>query len=121
MAAADDRIEELLEELVAWARFANREAIVATWGRVLDDEKHLRAFELTDGTRTQGQVATGSGLSQPTVSGLWQKWRRLGLARVDPNGNVRHLARPTDLGVVVPGASPRASAPRRPSTQDEEG
>ena len=46
---SDEAIVALLEELLAWTRFANREALVRTWEKVLTDEKHLKAYELTDG------------------------------------------------------------------------
>ena len=88
---------ELLEELVAWARFANRQALITLLDQVLRDDQHLIAFELTDGRRQQ-EVAEATGLAQPTISGLWQRWRRLGIAQ-DRGGRVFHLARPTDLGM----------------------
>jgi hypothetical protein len=94
----DDRQTSLLEELVAWTRFAHREALVRALDHVLADERHLRAYELTDGTRTQSEVATEAGLSQPSVSGLWQKWRRLGLAH-DQGGKTVQLVRPSDIGI----------------------
>ncbi len=97
----DDRMVELVEELVAWTKFANQEALITVWRKVLSDEKHLVAYELTDGTRTQREVAEGSGLSQPTISSLWQGWRRTGLARELSGGKVRHLARPSDFGMVA--------------------
>jgi CRP-like cAMP-binding protein len=96
----DDRQLELLEELVAWTKFAQLNALIAVWRTVLADDKHLIAYELTDGSKTQRDVAESSGLSQPTISSLWQKWRRNGLARELPSGKVRHLARPSDFGVV---------------------
>ncbi len=100
---SQDPVAELLEELVAWTRFANQDAITATWKKVLADEKHLLAYELTDGTRTQQQVAEGCGLTQPSVSVLWQRWRRLGLVRETANKKLRHLARPSDLGLTPSG------------------
>lgn len=97
----DDRIVELLEELASWTRFSNRDSLIRLWTEVLADPRHLRAYELSDGTRTQRAIAESVGVSQPTVSLLWQKWRRLGLVR-NQDGPARHIARPTDLGVEVP-------------------
>jgi hypothetical protein len=105
---ANERTIGLLEELTAWTRFANREALIRLWRAVLVDPKHLAAYELSDGTRSQKQVGDAVGLSQPAISGLWQKWRRLGIAR-DVGGRIAHLARPTDLGVEV--TAPRLAAP----------
>lgn len=106
-----ERLEELLEELVAWTRFANRETLVRLWATVLVDHRHLFAYELSDGTRSQKQIAEQSGLSQPTMSGLAQKWRRLGIAR-DVDGRTVHIARPSDLGLVItaPSAIPAKSS-----------
>jgi hypothetical protein len=91
----------LLRELVAWTKFANRDAFVAAIRETMADPRHLRAFEATDGTRSQGEVATFAGVSQPTVSGLWARWRRLGLVEVS-GGRAVHLARPSDLGLEIP-------------------
>ncbi len=99
--AEEDRMVTLLEELVAWTRFANREALVRLWREVLVDPRHLVAYELSDGTRSQKEVGDNSRLSQPTISALWQKWRRLGIV-TDHKGRAAHLARPSDLGVDLP-------------------
>ena len=99
-----ERQEQLLEEILAWIRFSNRSDLVKSI-ESLTDPRHLVALELTDGTRTQAQVAKSTGLSQATISNLWNKWRRLGLV-IDRAGRTEHLARPTDLGVEVPQPDP---------------
>ncbi len=109
-----NRQAELLAELVAWTRFANRDAFLETLKGVLRDPKHLRAYEATDGDRSQGDVAAFAGLSQPAVSGLWARWRRLGLV-TDTDRRPKHLARPSDLGLDIPelpatGSRPEASS-----------
>jgi CRP-like cAMP-binding protein len=91
-------IDETLEELLAWTKFAHRRQLVDELREVLSDPKHLAAFEASDGTRTQGEIAKAAGISQPTVSSLWGKWRRLGLVR-DVDGKAAHLVRPSDLGL----------------------
>jgi hypothetical protein len=104
---------ELLEELLAWVRFQNHGAYVEIVRAVMRDPRHLRAFEATDGTRTQGQVADLAGLAQPTVSGLWTRWRRLGL--VVGSDRARHILRPSDAGIEIPAAlSSRADDVARP-------
>jgi hypothetical protein len=110
----DERLLALMEELVVWTRFATRAAILAAWESILADDRHLLAYELSDGSRNQQQVADATGLSQPTISILWARWRRLGIARVQGKV-VAHLARPSDLGME---RAMRLSAPpakgRRP-------
>jgi hypothetical protein len=98
MSSNDERVASLLEELVAWTKFATRPAILTAWETILGDDRHLLAYELSDGSRTQLQVAEAAKLSQPTVSGLWARWRRLGIARAQGK-TVVHLARPSDLGM----------------------
>lgn len=91
----------LLREILAWTRFANRAAFVSTLNQVLADPRHLIAYELSDGTRGQTTIANESRLSQPTISTLWSKWRRLGLV-MDEGGRARHLIRPSDVGIDIP-------------------
>lgn len=93
-----DAVVALLEELVAWTRFAGRSAFAEALRPVLENQKQLRAYELSDGVRTQAQVAKDAGLSQPRVSALWSRWRRMGIV-MDNGGRVRHLASPSDMGL----------------------
>jgi hypothetical protein len=95
---ADERVIELLEELVAWTRFGSRYALLELWESALKDDKHLLAYELTDGTRGQKDVGDAAGLSQPTVSLLWQRWRKLGIVRAT-GSRIAHLARPSEMGM----------------------
>jgi hypothetical protein len=99
-ATSETRQVELLDELVALTRFANRDAFLKVIASVMQDPRHLRAFEATDGQRTQGEVGAVAGLKQPTVSGLWARWRRLGLV-TERGGRMRHLVRPSDLGLEI--------------------
>jgi hypothetical protein len=90
--------EQLLSEILAWTRFQNLERLAKVLQVVLKDTRHLAAYEATDGTRSQADVARVAGLSQPSVSGLWAKWRRLALV-IDIDGRPRHLVSPSDIGL----------------------
>lgn len=92
---------EILEELLSWTRFSQRQAFAEVLSFVLASRKDYEAFELSDGSRSQADIAKTVGLSQPTVSRLWTKWRHLGLVR-DTDGKVAYLAKPSDLGVARP-------------------
>jgi hypothetical protein len=107
-----ERTVELLEELLAWTKFANRESLRRTLESVLVDPRHKIAFEAADGSKSQKDLADLSGLSQPSISGLSAKWRRLGIAR-ELNGRLTHIARPSDLGIEIAAKAPIAkpSAP----------
>ncbi len=120
MPEASDRTIVLLEELVAWTRFANRNALIELLNTELKDPKHLLAFELSDGSRTQKQVGDAAGLSQPAVSILWKKWRRLGIAR-DADGRLTHIARPTDIGMERAEKLVAASPSAKKATEETDG
>src|SRR5438093_343657 len=108
------RVVQMLEELVGWTRFVAREQVERALKAVLKDDRHKVAFELSDGTRTQQQVATAAGLSQPAVSELWKKWRRLGILRME-GMRYAHVISLDDLGWEIPIVSGR-----RPKTEGSE-
>lgn len=108
-----ERTVALLEELVAWTRFSARDGLKSTLQDVLADPKHFKAYELTDGTRTQKQVGAPVGLTQPAVSNLWQRWRKLGIVRDVSNGRPAHLVRPTELGLNMAEAVDTVGANRK--------
>jgi CRP-like cAMP-binding protein len=94
-------LNEILEELLAWTRFANTKALTDTLASVLKDGPAFRAYQDSNGERTQAEVARSAGLGQSTISRLWGQWRRLGLVR-DVDGRALHLADPADLGLAPP-------------------
>jgi hypothetical protein len=96
-----DRAIELLEELVIWTRFTSREPFISALRSIVKDPKHWIAYEATDGVRSQSEVATFAGLSQPAISVLWARWRALGMV-VDRGKRPMHLASPSDLGLEGP-------------------
>lgn len=95
----NEELVDLLAELLVWTRFANLDRLLSTLRTVLADPRHAKAYELTDGKRSQVEVAKLSGLSQPAVSGLWARWRRLGIVE-DRQSRPRHLVRPSDFGLA---------------------
>jgi CRP-like cAMP-binding protein len=99
---SETRLVSLLEELVAWTRFSARGDLKLMLEDVLADSKHLKAYELTDGTRTQTEIGKIVGLSQQAISSLWKRWRRLGVVRDGDKGKYVHLVSPADLGMIMP-------------------
>jgi hypothetical protein len=96
-----ERTIALLEELVAWTKVLARDSITPLLRTVLSDPKHFRVYDLTDGSRSQQEIGEAVGLSQPAVSRMYQKWRKLGLLR-ESNGRVVHLVKPSDIGLEEP-------------------
>ena len=99
--AGEARLVQQLDELLAWTRFTARPYLVDTIRAVMEDPKHLRAYEATDGQAGQADVAIFAGLTQSGVSRLWARWERMGLL-VERGKRPMHLLRPSDLGIEIP-------------------
>ena len=101
---AKNRIEELLLEIVAWLRFQNRANLALMLEQAFSSERERLMYQLTDGRRSQGEIARLVGVAQPTVLYAWNRWRRIGVVVEVPGvkGRCRRLASLRDLGLDVP-------------------
>jgi len=101
--AGSDQIMALMEEIVLWLRFQNRQHLKTLLDEVLTHEADRRVYELSDGERSQPEIARQAGVSQPTVSGKWKAWRTLGIVHEMPRqqGRCRHLTSLSSLGLEV--------------------
>ena len=111
-----DRVADLLEELLVWTKFMARPGLAAALEAALKEPRHRMAYELTDGSRTQGEVGKLAGLDQTTVSDLWAKWRRLGLLNATGKRPSR-LVSLSDLGwdIKTTVARPSGRQPTKPA------
>ena len=98
---SEDRVIELLVELVNWQRFQNRQALRAVLEELLLTDTDRLIYELTDGKKSQPQIAKAAKVSQPTISYRWKAWRKLGIIYELPEepGRCRHLASLEALGL----------------------
>lgn len=78
---SDSRTETLLEEIATWSRFMAREPLDRALRSILRDPKHQAAYQLTDGQRSQTEIASAVGIDQTTVSDLWTRWRKAGVLK----------------------------------------
>jgi hypothetical protein len=102
MSDMEDAVE-LLREIVHWQRFQNRQALRAALEEILASETDRRIYDLTDGNRSQPQIAQSAKVSQPTISNKWKAWRMLGIVYELPGepGRCRHLASLESVGLGV--------------------
>lgn len=98
---SSENTERLLEELLVWTKFGQRSAFKTALASLLVDRAAYEAYEASDGSRTQAEVAALAGVTQPTVSRNWAKWSRLGVVRI-VDGRAQHLQSPSDLGIPRP-------------------
>src|SRR3990170_3448815 len=98
-----DETVELLREIVHWQRFQNRQALRAALEEILLSETDRKIYALTDGSRSQPEIAKAAGVSQPTISNKWKAWRTLGIVYELPNepGRCRHLASLESVGISL--------------------
>ena len=84
----------LLRELVQWQRFQNRPLLRARLEEVLVSHTDRMIYSLTDGTRSQPEIAAKVKVSQPTISNKWKTWRTLGIVYelAEEPGRCKHLA-----------------------------
>src|SRR3972149_3421966 len=85
---------ELLREIVHWQRFQNRQPLRAALEEILLSATDRKIYDLTDGNRSQPEIAKAAGVSQPTISYKWRAWRKLGIVYELSNepGRCRQLA-----------------------------
>ncbi len=97
-------IIDILLECLAWLRFQNRGNLALTLEQAFSSDRERLMYELTDGARSQGEIAKLVGVSQPTVLNAWNRWRRIGVV-VEVSGmkgRCKRLASLRDLGLDVP-------------------
>jgi len=99
----EGQVAELLREILYWQRFQNRQTLRAALEEILSNETDRKIYELTDGTKSQPEIAAQTKMSQPTISNKWKAWRRLGIVYelTDEPGRCRHLASLESLGLHV--------------------
>lgn len=96
--------ERILHEILLWLRFQNRQPLRGLLTEVLANDTDKIIYELTDGTKSQPEIARAAGVSQPTISLKWKAWRTLGIVYelADEPGRCRHLADLRSVGIEPP-------------------
>ena len=99
--ANEKQVVQLLQEMVQWLRFQNRHALRAAVEEMLTTKTDRTIYALTDGKKSQPEIAKRAGVSQPTISTKWKAWRKLGIVYEVPDepGRCRHLAPLDSLGL----------------------
>lgn len=100
-----DRVVELLEEMVKWARVTSISHVKKLLMEVLQKDKHKVAYHYSDGKRTREVIGSLAHVSKGTVSNWWKKWVRTGIAEsLDVQGGKRgrSLFQLEDFDIQVP-------------------
>ena len=102
----EDRILELLEELVYWTKEATFPQIRQRLLTNLESPEEKMAYELSDGEKTTRQVASKVKGSRNTVAKWWNNWITVGIAEPISTKGGGHRAKRKflleDFGIEAP-------------------
>jgi len=102
----ENRIVELLEELVYWTKEATVPEIRQRLLTNLESPEEKTAYELSDGKKTTRQVASKVKVGKDTVAKWWNNWIAVGIAEPIPTKGGGHRAKRKfllkDFGIEVP-------------------
>lgn len=84
MSEQNDRIVELLEEIVKWVRVMGLGQVKTTLPVALNTEKKALVYHLSDGKNSSVNIASLTGINQPRVTEFWKEWTSLGLGEQIP-------------------------------------
>jgi len=101
MTEAESAILNELRTISALLRLTAHSTIRELLASELASDKTLRAYQGSNGVTSQAQVANDAGVSQPTVSRLWERWKMLGLVVEGAGGRARAVFDPAAYGVGV--------------------
>lgn len=80
--ASNNRIEELLTEILKWIKFAGAKEVREVLASNLDTDQKRLIYHLSDGNIGSVEIANLTKTSDRTVRRQWESWARLGI--VDP-------------------------------------
>jgi DNA-binding MarR family transcriptional regulator len=101
----EDKMIELLEELVKWTKAANIPKVKELLLSVLESPEELAAYQFSDGEKSGRDVADQVNVTQPTIGKWWKKWIAAGIAEpvsVQRGDRAKRLFSLEDFGVEVP-------------------
>jgi len=101
----EDRIIQLLEELVKWTKVTRIPRVRELLLEILGSPEERTAYHSSDGEKTSREVGRISNVSHMTIANWWKTWIRTGIAEsVSVRGGVRakRIFSLDDFGVEVP-------------------
>ena len=101
----EDRMIELLEELVKWTRVTSFPKVKELLIGILTSPEEKVAYQSSDGGKTSREVADIANVSQPTISKWWKAWIKAGIAEpvsVQRGERARRIFSLEDFGIEVP-------------------
>ena len=115
-----DKIIELLGEILIWTRLQGVQNAKAVLSTTLKTDTDKIIYHLSDG-RPSGQIARVCGVTEVSVRNYWRRWFTLGITQPSHKykGRFERSFSLEDLGIKVP-AMTVASATVKERTEQEE-
>jgi len=76
----ENRMIELLEELVKWAKVTSIPRVKKLLLEILKSPEEKIAYQSSDGERSSREVADQANVGQRTIIRWWQRWVKAGIA-----------------------------------------
>ena len=98
-------VEELLQELIFWARFSVREEAKEWFQKTLKKDEQKWVYEAFDGKAGWVDVQKRTGVARSTIRDWARQWEELGIVRGLGEGQKRRIYRLVplrSLGIEVP-------------------
>ena len=77
---SEDRVIELLEELVKWTKVTSIPKVKALLEELVKSPEEKIAYSLSNGKRTTREIAVSANAGKDAISKWWRKWTRAGIA-----------------------------------------
>lgn len=100
----EDRMIELLEELVKWTKVTSVPSVKKLLLEILPNPEDKIAYQLSDG-KTRREIANQANVSGRTISSWWKKWIRNGIAvpiSVQRGKRAKRIFSLDDFGIEIP-------------------
>jgi len=104
----EDRMIELLEELVKWTKVRSLPRVKELLLSILKNPKEMIAYQASDGERSGREVGERANVGQTTVARWWRTWIRAGIAEpvsVQRGERAKRIFSLDDFGIEVPQVS----------------
>jgi len=101
----EDRMIELLEELVRWTKVTSIPKVKELLVDILESPEEKTAYQSSDGEKTSREVASQANVSQFTVAKWWKNWIKAGIAEpvsVRRGERAMRIFSLADFGIEVP-------------------
>jgi len=116
-----DKVIELLEEILKWTRLQGVQNVKAVLLDALKSDKEKVAYQFSDG-RSSVEVGKACGVTHMTVTNYWRRWFTLGIAQPSKKykGRFERTFSLEDLGIEIPSIEVGAKTKTKERIQVEE-